>query len=92
MPKRIPISTAKAVGKKHPDVRQVILIAWDGVATHVVTWGKSVNDCAQAAYAGNLVKKNFGFPEELCRDEPHRVRKLKERIAELERPQGGQER
>ena len=84
MPKRIPIATAKAVGKKYPDVRQVILIAWDGDNTHVVTWGRSVEDCAQAAHGGNLAKRQFGWPEELCKDEPNRVKKLRNRIAELE--------
>lgn len=84
MPKRIPIAAAKAVGKKYPDVRQVILIAWDGDNTHVVTWGRSVEDCAQAAHGGNLAKNQFGWPEDLCREEPNRVKKLRERIVELE--------
>jgi len=83
MPKRIPIAAAKAVGKKYPDVRQVILIAWDGDNTHVVTWGRSVEDCAQAAHGGNLAKNQFGWPEELCRDEPARVKLLRKEIAEL---------
>lgn len=84
MPKRIPFATAKAVGKKHSDVTQVILLAWDGERTHVVTWGKSVEDCAQAADGGNAVKRLFKWPEELCKDEPNRVKKLRNRIAELE--------
>lgn len=58
-PKRIPITTAKAVGEKHPDVTQVILLAWDGKRTHVVTWGNSVEDCAQAAEGGNSIKRLF---------------------------------
>lgn len=84
MPKRIPVARAKEVGEKHPDVRQVILVAWDGARTHVVTWGKSLEDCAQAAHAGNLAKQSFGFPEDLCRDEPGRVRLLRKRIVALE--------
>ncbi len=84
MPKRIPTTTAKAVSEKHSDVTQVILLAWDGERTHVVTWGKSVEDCAQAADGGNSVKRLFKWPEELCKTEPSRVKKLKDRIAELE--------
>jgi len=83
MPKRIPFATAKAVGEKHPDVRQVILMAWDGEKTHIVTWGRSIDDCAQAAYGGNLAKISFGWPEELCKDEPARVKLLRKEIAEL---------
>ncbi len=35
MPKRIPITTAKAVAEKH-DLRQCLLIGWDGERVHVV--------------------------------------------------------
>ena len=50
MPKRIPISTAKAVAEKH-DLKQVLLIGWDGELVHVVTYGKTKEDCAAAAKA-----------------------------------------
>ena len=50
MPKRIPISTAKAVAQKH-DLKQVLLIGWDGKSTHVVTYGATKEDCAIAAKA-----------------------------------------
>jgi len=50
MPKRIPIATAKAVAEKH-DLSQVLVIGWDGVSTHVVTYGKTKADCAAAAQA-----------------------------------------
>jgi hypothetical protein len=48
MPRRIP--TAKAVAEKH-DLKQVLLIGWDGERTHVVTYGKTKADCEAAAKA-----------------------------------------
>lgn len=50
MPKRIPITTAKAVAEK-PDLKQVLLIGWDGERVHVVTYGKTKTDCEAAAKA-----------------------------------------
>lgn len=81
MPNRIPISAASEVGKKH-DCRQIILLAFDGESTHIVTWGKSADDYSQAADGGNMLKKKWGWPE--CNDQPSRVRKLLDRVKELE--------
>lgn len=50
MPKRIPIKTAEYVAAKH-DLKQVILIGWDGDHVHVVTYGRSKEDCEKAAKA-----------------------------------------
>jgi hypothetical protein len=50
MPKRIPITTAKAVAEKH-DLSQVLLIGWDGERVHVVTYGKTKADCEAVARA-----------------------------------------
>jgi hypothetical protein len=50
MVKRIPISTAKEVAQKH-DLKQVLLIGWDGALVHVVTYGVTKADCAAAAKA-----------------------------------------
>lgn len=47
---RIPISTAKAVAEQH-DLKQVLLIGWDGKEVHVVTYGKTKADCEAAAKA-----------------------------------------
>jgi len=82
MPKRIPITVAGQIAEKH-NCRQVIVLAWDGELTHVVTYGKTVEDCAQAATGGNLLKQKWGWPE--CNDQPSRVKKLERRIAELEK-------
>jgi hypothetical protein len=71
--KRIPISDAKAIGINH-GYTQVIITAFDkntGI-TSVCTWGKSLEDCVQAAQGGNFVKKALGWPPEKCNDKPAR--------------------
>lgn len=75
MSKRLPISAAENVAKEH-DLRQVILLAWDGELTHIVTFGKTVEDCAQAAQGGNILKEKWGWPE--CNDQPSRAKKAVE--------------
>jgi hypothetical protein len=82
MPKRIPITAAKSVADKYK-LKQVCLVAWDGDTAHVVTYGKSVEDCDQAAQCGNLVKKTLGFPDTLCKVDTARVKRLKEEIKSL---------
>lgn len=81
MPDRIPIQAAKDVAEKH-GCKQVILMAWDGEKAHVVTYGKTLEDCYQAALGGDRIKKALGWPESL-NAEPSRVKKLKAEIAEL---------
>ena len=66
MPKRIPISTAKLVAEKH-DLKQVLLIGYDGELVHIVTYGKTKADCKAAAkaqdfWAGKI--KEFSFKGE----------------------------
>jgi hypothetical protein len=81
MPARIPISAASDVGKKHK-CKQVILLAFDDEGrTHVTTWGRSADDCAQAAAGGNMLKKKWGWPE--CNDQPSRVRELQSEVSDL---------
>jgi len=74
MPKRIPIKAAKDVAKQY-DLLQVILLAWDGEQTHVVTYGTTLKDCGQAAIGGNKIKRWMNWPEELCQTKPARIRK-----------------
>ena len=71
--KRIPIEAAKQISKKY-DQKQVILVTFgnDGV-THVVTYGRTLKDCEQAAIGGNFVKKALGFQAEQCVDAPSRI-------------------
>lgn len=74
MPNRVPIKAAKELAEKY-DLDQVIITAWDGERMHVVTYGRSLEDCKQAAQGGNFVKKALGFPEELCNEVPSRARR-----------------
>jgi len=80
VPRYLPIAAAKSVSEKY-GCRQVILLAWDGERTHVVTYGETPDDCERAALGGNMLKKKWGWPE--CNDQPSRVRKLEAENAEL---------
>lgn len=65
MPKRIPITAARRVAEAC-DLKQVLLIGWDGERVHVVTYGKTKEDCAAAAKAQDFWTgkiKEFSFIE-----------------------------
>ena len=79
----IPVSSAQALAESL-DLRQVVIVAWDGDKTHVVTYGGSAADSDNAAKAGNQVKKMLGWPENLQSESP-KVLQLQERVAELEK-------
>lgn len=49
-PGKLPVSAAKQVADRH-DLRQCLLIGWDGEQVHVVTYGKTKRDCENAARA-----------------------------------------
>jgi len=70
---RIPISDAKNIGTER-GYTQVIIVAFDGETgiQSVCTWGKSQQDCEEAAVGGNLVKASIGWPEEMCYTKPAR--------------------
>lgn len=75
-PKRIPITAAKRIAEQYLQ-DQVILITFDKTTglTHVVTYGKTKEDCDQAAQGGNKLKREFlKWPEELCNARPRRMR------------------
>lgn len=78
----IPVEVAKNIAEEHA-CRQVILFAWDGNETHVVTYGQSVEDCDQAATGANVIKKGWGWPESTLTT-PSRVKALEQRIKDLE--------
>ena len=80
MPDRIPIQDAKEIAVRR-GCRQVILLAWDGERTHVVTYGKSIEDCDQAAQGGEAMKKVMGWPNWESR--PRRVEKLRGLVQRL---------
>lgn len=78
----IPVSTAQALAESL-GLRQVIIVAWDGHDAHVVTYGGSDEDSANAANGGNMVKKALCWPAALNSESP-KVQALKDRIANLE--------
>lgn len=82
MTKRVPIAVARRIATEL-DLDQVIIVAFSKKTgmTHVVTYGKSIDDCEQAAQGGNKIKdKVLGWPDELCHAAPRRIinRKAKE--------------
>ena len=74
--KPIPIKTAKDIANTF-DKDQVIIVTWDKThgRTHVTTYGKTLEECAQAAEGGNQVKRALEWPEELCNAKPARLKK-----------------
>lgn len=81
---RLPIKALRDLANKYK-YSHVIVYAYDSEnkMQHIATWGRSVHECDQAAQFGNLIKDFLKWPESL-RAEPNRVRKLQERIKELE--------
>ncbi len=84
MSKKIPISDIKALAKKH-DLTHVVLYGYDenNNMQHIVTYGKSVEQCSQAADAGNMIKKVLSWPESLHNAQPSRVKKLEKQIESM---------
>lgn len=80
MPDRLPIQDAKEIAHRR-GLRQVILLAWDGQRSHVVTYGKSLEDCDQAAQGGERMKKLMGWPN--WEAQPSRVKKLSSQVKQL---------
>lgn len=76
MYKKIPISAAKTIANKY-DKNQVIIVTWDKKhgLTHVTTYGKTIEECEQAATGGNFIKKALGWPDKLCHAKPARSKK-----------------
>lgn len=65
--KRIPIAAAKIVADKY-NLQQVLLVGFDGEEVHLVTYGKTVADCAAAAKAQDFWAdkiKEFSFKGDL---------------------------
>jgi hypothetical protein len=72
--KRVTITAAKEIANKF-DKDQVIIISFskkDG-QTWVTTYGRTVEDCQQAAEGGNKLKRAMNWPEELCNEMPQRA-------------------
>lgn len=75
----IPIVRAKEIADKY-NQSQVIIVTFSketGLTT-VVTYGKTLEDCNQAAVGGNFVKKALGWPLDKCNAQPARVKRKKQ--------------
>ena len=83
--KKIPISAAKTISKDY-EFPQVVIFAYDPETgkQHVTTYGKSLRDCDSAAKAGNSLKKFLGWPDELCEEEPARIKRYKKKNIRFE--------
>ena len=81
MPDHISSEAARKVAQDH-ECRGCVLILWDGLRTHVVTWGDNEHDSDLAAHTGNWVKKGLGWPASLQAESP-KVTALKNRIDQL---------
>ncbi len=79
---RIPIKIAKEFAEDY-NLSHVIIFTHGDKEDNIVTYGKTVENCSQAADFGNKLKKTLGWPPSSFA-EPSRVRKLQERIKELE--------
>jgi hypothetical protein len=73
MPRRIPIKAARDVSRAYACTQVIILAQEADGRAHVVTYGRSREDCRLAAEAGNNLKRIMGWPEELCNEVPARV-------------------
>lgn len=82
MPKRIPIKAAKEIAEKY-GMTHVIIFGNEPELDHIATYGKSTEQCAQAADFGNTIKSRLGWPDKFL-TQPSRVKKLQARIKELE--------
>lgn len=85
--KHLPIKVAKQISKEYEkDV--VIIIAFDRKYNKqcVTTYGKTLQDCIEAADFGNGLKRNvLKWPEELCNAKPARQVK-KEKMKMVSKP------
>jgi hypothetical protein len=81
--KRIPISDAKTYALKNGQVQVLILSRGSDGTDHCVTWGKSVEQCAEAAEMGNRLKAMLKWPQR-CQQEPSRVKNLQARLKQAD--------
>jgi hypothetical protein len=73
--KSIPITAARQISKQY-HYPEVVIFAYDPETgtQSVTTYGKSIAECADAAKAGNYLKKALGWPEEKCHAKPKRLK------------------
>lgn len=79
---KVPIKALKELSKAY-NLDHVIVFATEGNMQHIATYGRTSDECSEAADFGNMLKDALGWPESL-HQQPSRVRKLEARIRELE--------
>ena len=69
--KPIAISAAKEISLKY-NYPEIVIFAYDPKTgmQHVTTYGKTKEQCLDAAKAGNYLKRALGWPEKLCNAKP----------------------
>ena len=60
---KIPVEFVRDMAHKF-DLKQTIVVAWDGNREHVSTYGTSLGDADNAAEGGNFVKQALHWPPE----------------------------
>lgn len=78
----IPIKSLKELSQKY-GYDHIICFATKGKMQYIATYGRTIQECDQAAQFGDKMKDALGWPESL-HAAPSRVRKLQKRIKELE--------
>ena len=76
--KRLPIEAGKLIANKYSQ-NQVIIVTWDKKdgLVHTVSFGKTKEDCKQAAQGANMVRAALGFPDDKCHEVPARIKNEK---------------
>lgn len=81
---KIPIKALKEFAHKY-GLTHIIMLSHDidGKSDHIATYGRTTEQCSQAADFGNKLKDAMGWPKSL-HAQPSRVIELQKRVKELE--------
>lgn len=79
---KIPVKALKEMSKAYK-LDHIIVFATGEKTQYIATYGRTIDECSEAADFGNVLKDKLGWPESL-HQQPSRVRKLQARIKELE--------
>lgn len=79
---KIPVKALKDLANTY-GLDRVVVFATNANTQFVSTYGRTVEECSEAADFGNLLKDALGWPASL-HQQPSRVKRLQKRIEELE--------
>lgn len=71
MSRKLPVKMTEKIAKEY-DLRQVVVIAFDGESQHCVTYGRTKMECEKAAAAGKF------WGQILRLDDPEKQQKIRE--------------